>query len=277
MERGNALLPSYALELWYRKEIQKLCREMMRETRKVIVPEYDPKKVALDSMSVNIRISINELIRKYEKIFNTQGKELAKKFLSKQIKYVNGSVRHSITPLLKEGSKFALKGSVTEAYSDIIRMSIENNASLIKSISQEYFTSVTGIISRSMGAGGSISHLKKDLMHYEGITERRAKNIAFDQTRKVYSDLSVRQISEAGFNKVMWNHSGGSQEPREYHQRVWDGVSGIKDGRPNGLNKFVFELSNPPVIQHAKGKQPEIRGLTNQLVNCKCFLTPVRD
>ena len=51
----------------------------------------------------------------------------------------------------------------------------------------------------------------------------------------------------------------------------WDGHTGKRNGKPNGLNGYIFDLSKPPVID----KKTSERGYPAQLVNCKCYLVPV--
>ena len=74
-----------------------------------------------------------------------------------------------------------------------------------------------------------------------------------------------------GFTKVMWKH-GNSKEYRVYHKTKWDGHKGKRNGKPNGLNGYVFDISKPPVIDTKTGE----RGYPGQCIGCRCFLVPIQ-
>lgn len=277
MKQGKALHHNIGIAKWYEKELDKAIKEMSNAVHRVIVPTFT-ETIAEDSV-FEITVELEKLRKKYVEFFYKYGKEIVKKFIERSIRHANISVKKAVEPIAKKD--FNLKGSiVNEANKDIVAMAIYNNVSLIRSIPEEYFKDITGIVSRSM-QGGSISEMERELLKFFKKEDKKAKNraklIAYDQTRKVYSDIALHNMEDAGFTKVKWMHSNGDKVPRCYHINKWDGKSGLKDGRPNGLNGFVFEINNPPVIQKAQGQRPEIRGFPAQLINCKCFLVPVDD
>jgi hypothetical protein len=103
------------------------------------------------------------------------------------------------------------------------------------------------------------------------ITMAWAEVIADDQINKASERLRVAKWKKNGVRMVRWIHSG-MDEPRPYHREKWNGGSGIFDGRPNGLNGYVFPIDFPPVIDPHTGE----RGYPGQLINCRCHLEPVR-
>lgn len=102
------------------------------------------------------------------------------------------------------------------------------------------------------------------------ITHRHAELIADDQINKATERMRVAQWRGEGIKMVRWVHSGVG-EPRPYHREKWNGKSGIYDGRPNGLNGFVFPIDFPPIINKDSGE----RGYPGHLPFCKCHLEPV--
>ena len=276
---SDAFRYSPALEIEYKRILRGLVDSMLKEVAKGLVNSYRKNKegFALDSAFNNIDDNLKSLEKKYRRIFETRGEEAAKKMVMRQLRYCRSSFKKVMAKLLpKETEVPAITGSVIPRdMEEVIKASIMENVSLIKSIQQKYFEQVTGSVARSMQAGGSIQQLRDEILKYNGMTRRRADIIAYDQTRKTYQAINLRNMSKAGIQKAMWVHSGGGQTVREYHYRKWDGVSGIKDGRPNGLNGFVFDIDKPPVIQQAEGKQQEIRGYPAQLPNCKCIMRAV--
>ena len=254
---------------------------MLKDVAEKIVNAYRKNKdgftFATDGAFSNIDDELKDLEKKYREIFARQGEEVAKRMVLRQLKYNRSSFTKIMKKLLPNDEEIpTLAGSIIPRdMEQIIKASIMENVSLIKSIESKYFEQITGSVARSMQAGGSIKQLRQEILRYNGMTRRRANNIANDQTRKAYMSINLRNMSKAGIKKVEWVHSGGGYTVREYHYRKWDGVSGIEDGRPNGLNGYIFDIDKPPVIQLQKGKQPEVRGYPAQLPNCKCVLAAV--
>lgn len=102
------------------------------------------------------------------------------------------------------------------------------------------------------------------------ITRRHAGFIADDQINKATERMLVEKWRDEGITMVRWVHCG-LDEPRPYHKEKWNGRSGIYDGRPNGLNGFVFPIDFPPVINKSTGE----RGYPGHLPNCRCHLEPI--
>lgn len=272
--QGKPLKYSAIIAEWYYDQLLKAVSVMEKATRHEVLGEYEPDEVAMDALAIDINGVINSLVKRFDKYFRQYGAELAEKFLKKQLRFTRSSVKASIKPLEPEKASLAIKGSIiNKSNYNTVKMAITENVNLIKSIPAQYFKDIVGAVTRSMEFGGSLEQLEKDVEYIGGVAKRRARLIATDQTRKVYESLALRQLIDAGFNKVQWHHSGGGKIPREYHLRKWDGVS---DNPPNGLNGYIFNINEPPIIQFAKGKQPEVRGYPSVLINCRCFLTPIR-
>lgn len=102
------------------------------------------------------------------------------------------------------------------------------------------------------------------------ITRAWSEVIADDQINKASERLRVAKWRKNGVRMVRWVHCH-MDEPRPYHKERWNGASGIFDGRPNGLNGYVFPIDHPPVIDLRTGE----RGYPGHLINCKCHLEPV--
>lgn len=272
---------SPALERQYRMELKGLVDKMLKDVAENIVNAYRKNKsgftFATDGAFSNIDEQLKDLEKKYRELFARQGEVVAKRMVLRQLKYNRSSFTKIMKKLVPNDEEIpTLAGSIIpREMEQVIKASIMENVSLIKSIESKYFEQITGSVARSMQSGGSIKQLRQEILHYNGITRRRADIIANDQTRKAYMSINLRNLSKAGIQKVEWVHSGGGYTVREYHYRKWDGVSGKDDGRPNGLNGYIFDIDKPPVIQLQQGKQPEVRGYPAQLPNCKCVLRAV--
>lgn len=274
---SDPLRYSGALEMQYRVELRKLVNAMLKEVADKLVNAYRQNKkgvsFAQDGAANNMGDVITELQKKYQKIFERQGEEAAKRMVMRQLRFSRSTFKKVLDKLMPKDSVPAISGSaIPREMEQTIKASIMENVSLIKSIHNHYFEQVTGSVTRSMQAGGSIKQLREEILKYNGMTRRRAEFIANDQTRKTYNAINLRNFQKYGVQKVRWVHSGGGQTVREYHYRKWDGVS---HNPPNGLNGYIFDIDNPPIIQFAKGKTPEVRGYPAQLPNCKCVMQAV--
>lgn len=87
---------------------------------------------------------------------------------------------------------------------------------------------------------------------------RHARNVAMDQTRKVYSNVNAARMQALGVKKFEWVHTGGSQHPRKDHQE---------------LSGKVFSLDDLPVIGVMYGN--EVRGKPGDLPYCRCTMRPI--
>jgi uncharacterized protein with gpF-like domain len=141
---------------------------------------------------------------------------------------------------------------------------VKRNVQLIKNVSQQQFTNIESIIGNAVNMQGGeksiTSMIEENLPKINKRTRERAKFIAKDQLNKNLNALSIAKMESVGIQSYRWNH-GNSREPRPWHISL----------APNGLNKGVFSLDDPPIIDPKTGE----RGIPGQLINCSCFPTPV--
>lgn len=273
------------LQRWYVRELTKLVDDLTTEVFEEIKPLYKEYQyqISLDaSISSQARIKLNSLRELFEKKFKDRGKKFAENMVRKTNRYSQQTFWRMMKEMFKDKTElkkqggYLLKGSIiTPEKEEVIKAIIYDNVNYIKSINSRYFDRITGAVMRSIENGLGVTHIQDELLKYKKMAKSEAKNIALDQTRKAYNSINLRNMQDAGVKKAEWIHSGGSQKPRAYHQTRWDGVSGLKDGHPNGLNGFIFSLDRPPVIQEKKGKQDEERGFPGQLPYCHCRMAAV--
>lgn len=284
---GKPLNFNVGLQRWYVRELLKLVddltNDVLRELKPIYKENQEQIKFTTDaSISSQMRIKINSLRDLFEKKFKDRGRKFAEKMVRKTNRFANSTFWQMMNTMFKKEEEvkkaggFLMSGSVVSPEKEeVIKALIYENVSLITNIQTHYFEQITGAVMRSIENGKGVSHIEEELLKYKGMTKRRARNVALDQTRKAYNSINLRNMQDAGIKKAKWQHSGGSQKPRTYHQTRWDGVSGIKDGHPNGLDGFIFSLDRPPVIQEKKGKQDEVRGFPGELPNCHCRMAAV--
>lgn len=294
--KGKPLNFNVGLQKWYIKELVKLVDSLTTEVYEELKPLYKEYKEQITftadagvkrernttaqdaSISSQTRIKINSLRDLFEKKFKDRGKTFAERMVRKTNRYANKTFWNMMNDMfksqdeLKKAGGFLMKGSiVSPEKEEVIKALVYENVNLITNLQTHYFEQITGAVMRSIQAGLGVGHIEEELNKYRGMTKRRARNIALDQTRKAYNSINLRNMQDTGIKKAEWMHSGGSQKPRSYHMTKWDGVSGTKDGKPNGLNGFIFPLDRPPVIDLKTGE----RGYPGQLPYCRCRMAAV--
>ncbi len=143
---------------------------------------------------------------------------------------------------------------------EYIEASIYDNTNLITSIPEQYLAQVQSIVMTNTRAGNRSSAIVKSLQEQFGVTERRAKMIARDQTAKVNADLSSKRQQLAGFEYFQWLTSEDSRV-RDRHESIANKVT--------AYGKGVYRWDNPPLSD--KGV-PIIPGSD---FSCRCVATPV--
>lgn len=279
--RGRRAIPSPHARQWYAKRLTLLTNIMdgrvrvyMKRTGEVLTPAD--------------RAELTRLRGKFAMLFDEEARPIATEFFNRNITYTKSSFRAATKPIIEAQEK-ELREAKRKAMSSQVRFEvkidgrkdklelaqfregIEDNVNLIKTIPEQYFDKIGKAVEARTRGKMTRGALVKRIKEIGGITQRRAEMIADDQTAKVTERMMLERCKNAGVKKVMWVHSGISMEPRDYHKTRWDGRTGKRNGKPNGLNGFVFNIDEPPVIDKKTGE----RGFPAQLINCHCFLTPV--
>ena len=234
------------------KLVEKMTKEVNRELIKLFkqeAPEYFAQDASITSQA---RILLNALTKKFTKMFDLEGAQLMGQMVMDVDKNNQLTVKESLKALA--GVAINTKDLSAET-KEMIKAGAQQASTYIKSIAQEYLTDVAGATYRSITEGKGLKDLIPALEKYEGMTKRRAKNIALDQTRKTNSALGQARMKQAGITKFKWMHSGGSKDPRETHQEF--------DGQ-------IFSFDDLPYDKDAKQ-----RVYPGQLPYCRCTAIPV--
>lgn len=279
--KGKRAIPSPHARDWYARRL-KLLAQVMDGRLRVYFKRQGEDFTPAD------RAELERLRVKFAQLFDEEARPIATEFFNRNITYTKSSFRAATKPLL-EAQEEELRNAKRKAMSSQVRFEvkidgrrdrlelsqfrdgIEDNVNLIKTIPERYFDKIGKAVELRTRGKMTRGALVKRIKEIGGVTQRRAEMIADDQTAKVTEAMMLARCRNAGVKRVMWVHSGISMEPRDYHKRRWDGHTGKFNGKPNGLNGYVFNIDTPPVIDEKTGE----RGFPAQLINCKCFLTPV--
>lgn len=257
---GGGLVSSSAIADDYAKTILTLVRRMSEDTRREMQRMFDDPGYAMDAVDGNpssrARIIINRLIDKYDPLFRKWAKKATDRMIGRTLRHSTQQINAS----LKDVSKlFEIRSDLMDARMREVTVAAANEAAgLIKLIPQQYLQEVGGAVARSISSGNGMKDLIPFLDVKYGQNIRHARNVAHDQTRKAFTNISTARLKAAGVKKFEWRHSHGGRHPRKLHEE---------------LNGKVFSYDDPPYIGDMYG-QP-VHGLPSTLPNCRCFAKPV--
>ena len=263
--KGQPLIVNADIKKKYQRALRKIVRRAILLTRtmlKEVIPqareESEVAQIAQDSAIddfendiSNIKSIVDEYIDYYSRVYLAQTfievDNNATKMLSKQLKNVFANATSSLSMTI----------APTSFNEETMRAWIYENVSLIKKITDNYFTQITTDVMQIFTAGLSREDLKQRIYKIGQTTLRRADLIAEDQISKAYMSLNLQKFKDAGIEKFEWVHTHGGLQPREYHLHV--------------LNGKIFDVKNPPVIDQRTGET----GFPGQAPFCRCVMRPI--
>jgi len=253
--KGNPLHYNISTAAKYHKKLDKAIDKMTAEVKRALEQLYKSEGITQDaSIASQARILLNALNNKFTDMFNDLSTNLAETMVYSVDKNSKSNLFSSLEKIT--GGARIKTNIMSGDLSDTIKASLTENVNLIKSIQSKYFTDITGSVMRSVTSGQGLYDLLPFIERHKNITKRRAKLIAYDQTRKAYNSINKARMEKVGIKKFIWHHSSAGLYPRREHIEM--------DGK-------IYSFDDLPVIDKRTGE----RGIPGQAVNCKCFMTPV--
>ena len=254
--------PNAGIEADFRKKLYALVEEMHSSFDYWIKAAYRKNEPAIAqdaTPAAEIQDEINRLAKKWQRRFNAAAPELAAYFARRASRRSDAVLER----ILRDAG-ISVRFQMSAAMRDILRATIEQNVSLIKSIPQQYLTQVQGEVMRSVSIGRDLGSLAKALTEQYGVTKRRAAFIARSQNNLATASMSkVRQL-EVGIDEAVWLHSHGGREPRPTHV--------ANSGKRYKIQDGWFD----PHAYRVKGGGWRGEWIwPGQLPNCKCVAKPI--
>lgn len=259
MLKGKPLHHNYAISARYEKRLRTLVQKMVKGTIKEIEALYKtPNSKDYFAMDASITSQSTILMNKLYKKFNAMFGESASLFAYDMVTSANKQSMATLSESLKQitGGLTVNTKIMSADLHETMKASIRQNVSYITSIPDEFLTKVEGAVMRSITSGQGMADLKPQLKSLGDISERKAKNLALDQTRKAYNSINIDRMKKVGVKKWEWIHSAGGMNPREDHI---------------DLNGKTFTFTEPPIINKKTGQ----RGFPAEEPNCGCTLAPI--
>lgn len=259
--RGTPIVPSAAIDLWYRKELKAMLKAMLDDYKKEIYRTANSGQgeafYATDALFSSVfESTLKSLQQRWGRIFEGFAEKLAPEFVNKVEGQATSATMHSL-------SVAGLKAPVAAYNSNVantIQASVDFNHTLITSLSKEahehvytaVMLSLTSPNPEEQGLDGITAALTKAGIH----SKKRADLIARDQTSKIYSSLSDARMEQNGCEEFEWLHSSAGKVPRHTHVE--------KNGQ-------IFKLNDPRLWEGPKADQ----GPPGWAINCRCRKVPV--
>lgn len=266
--KGRRLNYNAADQAEYVRELKILVKRMVKITKREIISFFEGRTAktffikqeqaaAMDeSVASQARILTNHLINRLEQIFNLKAPKLAKKMVKKSARTSASALGSSLKQL--SGGLTLKTNFVTAGMKEVVKATISENVSLIKSIAADYLGDVQKAVMRSITTGDGLENLVPAIEKFEGISYRKAKNIALDQTRKTFNNINKQRMQTIGVKKFEWVHSGGGDKPRKDHIE---------------MSGNIYSFDDLPIIDQKTGE----RGIPGQAINCRCTMIPVTE
>ena len=243
--------PDFQAGITYNAELQRIVRQINNDV-KVIMKNAELPEYIRDSWVDTLATTIaNVRARWTSSAFQAFTNQIATKFVTTS----------SRSNARKNERSLGIKVySDSTELQDNLRLSIKNNVSLIESIPEQYLTQVESIVMTNARAGNRPAAISKQLVKQFGITERRAKMIARDQTAKLNGDLNRIRQTSVGFPYFQWITSH-DERVRDRHEHISERVT--------TYGKGIFRWDDPPLGDDGV---PIIPGSDYQ---CRCIARPV--
>lgn len=256
---GKPLNYSAANKLRAHRQIAALVNQMTAITEQAIqalfAEDGAPGTGQDEAFTGKAKRTIEGLTSRFSNLFNLGADQISDSMTADADKQSATALQGSLGAM---ADALTIRASLlTPAVKDTISAAAAESASLIKSIGKQYLDGVSSALFRSITTGNGLQDLVPYLQQQKGITDRRARFIAADQTRKAYSSINSQRMQALGVKKFKWMHSAGGQHPRLLHKDV--------------LNGNIYSFDDLPVIDERTNE----RGIPGQLPNCKCFMAPV--
>lgn len=230
----------------YQRDLDKLAARMVKEYRRELLSTW--RGVAMDaSLASQARIALNKLRRRFQALFNQEAPGITENILGRIDKHSKATLEQSLKKL--SGGVTLKVAALPGSLADALKASTAENVALIRSIPQQFHLEIEGAVMRSIQPGGrGLEEVTEQISKYEGVTKRRVRIIAQDQTRKITTAINAERAKSAGITKFKWLHSSGSADPRQSHVAA---------------NGNVYDYDKPPAI--GDNGEPVLPG---QAINC---------
>lgn len=133
---------------------------------------------------------------------------------------------------------------------DTVQALIAENVALIRSIPQDFFAEVEGLVQRSISMGRNAAFLEDELAKRFNLARNRARTIARDQNNKACEAIKRAENRRLGITEGIWVFVPGNKSSRKTHIPM--------NGKRFKLDEGLYDSAVKRKV------------LPGELVNCNC-------
>lgn len=206
--------PNMGIEAAYKRKLRKLVEAMAKSVDYWLKAEYRSQlpEIAQDAPIDDLQTRMKKLSKIWQRKFDDGAKDLAVWFAQSNKSYSDGSLQKILS-----NAGFTVKFKMSKGARIKFNAVVVENVGLIKSIPEQYFTQIEGLVMRSASRGRDLEYLTKQLKERYEITDRRAKLIAIDQNNKATALFTQQNQEDLGLTDALWQHSTAGKHPRPDH------------------------------------------------------------
>jgi uncharacterized protein with gpF-like domain len=210
----NSIAPSASITKWYREQMIAMMYEMRSDVIQDVIKPYR-HELAMDAILDWMGHVIDSLVSKWQTKLNGLSEKIASDLVGKSRTHYDKRLHNA---LRKRG--FTVNFRHTKDVENQALIALEENTALIKSIGNQYLDKVRSAVWRSVKNGYDLESLIKQLKEIDGVEDRRAKNIARDQTAKLNQAFENARAQELGITEAIWVHSSAGKTYRHDHVKA---------------------------------------------------------
>lgn len=241
---------SLRTELWYRNELLALVRKFRQAVES---EDFFANEVNLNDGKFNDDASkdfdADRFLKAVEKLSKADIDSVAKKIAQGLLIRGNAQNIQEVEKDLKRQTRVDLQGYLHNSgkVAEKLEQLTTANVQLIKSIHSQYLDKIQAAVMQAQVKGTLTKDLAKQIQEIGGVTEKRAKLIARDQSAKINASLTRARHEEMGIKQYIWSTSG-DERVRDSHAE--------NDGK-------IFSYDDPPPTGHPGDE-----------INCRCVAIP---
>ena len=259
--KGRLLIPSAAVESWYRGQMQAITNAMINDYREQVKDALDRSQVkeffTTDASVSSIFAALfNRMNDKWNRVYAGFAAKVAPEFVKKGEEHADASTLFSLSTMGVQHPTKAYNANVANTLS----ASVNFNHTLITGIQQEVHEKIHSAVMLSLTSPDPAQQgktgIQNALKEVGGFSKKRIALIAEDQNSKLYASISDERMLQNGVDEFEWAHSSAGKTPRPSHV--------AKDG-------LIFKLNDPRLWEGPKADQ----GPPGWAIRCRCRKLPV--
>lgn len=240
---------SLRTELWYRNELLALVRKFRQAVESEVFFANEVNLNDSQFTDANKDFDADRFLKAAEKLSKADIDGVAKKIAQGLLIRGNAQNIQEVEKDLKRQTMVDLQGYLHNSgkVAEKLEQLTTANVQLIKSIHSQYLDKIQAAVIQAQVKGTPTKDLAKQIKEIGGVTEKRAKLIARDQSSKINAALTRARHEEMGVTQYIWSTSG-DERVRDSHAE--------NDGK-------IFSYDDPPPTGHPGDE-----------INCRCVAIP---